>query len=72
MYIDETIILDFKMPEELKEYCDGMDKAFEDNDEIKWDFYHEVIGEFAKTERNQGNITTDQMYKIWERYGTAG
>lgn len=72
MFIDETIELDFDMPEELKEYCDGMDKAFEDNDTLQWDFYHEVIGEFAKNTRNEGYITTEQMYKIWERYGTAG
>ena len=33
MYIDEEITLDFPMDEELKRYIDGMDKAFEENDE---------------------------------------
>lgn len=32
MKIDEGITLDFDMPEELREYCDGMDQAFEEND----------------------------------------
>ena len=47
MYIDETVKLDFDMPEELKGYCLGMDKAFEENDTDTWDYYHEVIGEFG-------------------------
>lgn len=72
MFIDETIKLDFEMPEDLKEYIDGMDKAFEENDEMSWDFYHEVIGEFAKNVHNEGLITSEQMHAIWERYGTAG
>ena len=72
MYIDETIKLDFKMPEELQEYIDGMDRAFADNDEDTWDYYHEVIGEFAKNTCSEGLITTEQRNKIWERYGTAG
>ena len=72
MYIDETISVDFPMPEELREYIDGMDKAFEENDEMSWDFYHEVIGEFAKNVHNEGLITSEQMHAIWERYGTAG
>ena len=72
MFIDETIKLDFEMPEDLKEYIDGMDKAFEENDEMSWDFYHEVIGEFAKNVHNEGLITSEQMHTIWERYGTAG
>lgn len=72
MFIDETIKLDFEMPEDLREYIDGMDKAFEENDEMSWDFYHEVIGEFAKNVHNEGLITSAQMHAIWERYGTAG
>lgn len=72
MFIDETIKLDFEMPEDLREYIDGMDKAFEENDEMSWDFYHEVIGEFAKNVHNEGLITSEQMHAIWERYGTAG
>ena len=72
MFIDETIKLDFEIPEDLKEYIDGMDKAFEENDEMSWDFYHEVIGEFAKNVHNEGLITSEQMHAIWERYGTAG
>lgn len=72
MFIDETIKLDFEMPEDLKEYIDGMDKAFKENDEMSWDFYHEVIGEFAKNVHNEGLITSEQMHAIWERYGTAG
>ena len=72
MFIDETIKLDFEMPEDLKEYIDGMDKAFEENDEMSWDFYHEVIGEFAENVHNEGLITSEQMHAIWERYGTAG
>lgn len=72
MYIDEEITLDFPMPTELKEYCDGMDAAFERNDQPTWDYYHEVIGSFAKQEYSVGHITFDQMYMIWERYGTAG
>ena len=72
MYIDEEITLDFPMDEELKRYIDGMDKAFEENDEQSWDFYHEVIGEFAKNEYNRGALTFNQMTAIWERYGTAG
>lgn len=35
-------------------------------------FYHEVIGEFAKNEYNRGALTFMQMTAIWERYGTAG
>lgn len=72
MYIDEEISMDFPMPEELREYIDGMDKAFEENDIDSWDYYHEVIGEFAKNMRNMGCISSDQMHAIWERYGTAG
>lgn len=72
MYIDETIPMDFPMPEELREYIDGMDKAFEENDDVTWDYYHEVIGEFAKNCHNQNKITSKQMHAIWERYGTAG
>ena len=72
MYIDETIKLDFDMPEELRKYVDGMDKVFEENDDVAWDYYHEVIGEFAKNTCNEGFITTKQRNMIWERYGTAG
>ncbi len=72
MYIDETIALNFKMPDELQEYIDGMDKAFEENDTETWDYYHEVIGEFAKNTHSEGLITSEQMHAIWERYGTAG
>lgn len=72
MYIDETVKLDFDMPEELEEYCLGMDKAFEENDTDTWDYYHEVIGEFAKNTCSEGLITSEQRDKIWERYGTAG
>ena len=72
MYIDETIPMDFPMPEELREYIDGMDKAFEEDDSATWDYYHEVIGEFAKNTCSEGLITSEQMHKIWERYGTAG
>lgn len=72
MYIDEDISMDFPMPEELREYIDGMDKAFEENDETTWDYYHEVIGEFAKNTHSDGYITSEQMHAIWERYGTAG
>ena len=49
------------MDEELKRYIDGMDKAFEENDEQSWDFYHEVIGEFAKNEYNRGALAFKQM-----------
>lgn len=72
MYIDEEIPMNFPMPEELREYIDGMDKAFEENDTVMWDYYHEVIGEFAKTCRNNNQITSEQMHAIWDRYGTAG
>lgn len=72
MYIDETIPMDFPMPEELREYIDGMDKAFEENDSVTWDYYHEVIGEFAKNCCSCGEITEEQREAIWERYGTAG
>ena len=72
MYIDETIPMDFPMPKGLREYIDGMDKAFEENDEDTWDYYHEVIGEYAKNCCNQHKITSRQMHAIWERYGTAG
>lgn len=72
MYIDEEISMDFLMPEELREYIDVMDKAFEENNEMDWDYYHEVIGEFAKNCHNEGFITSEQMHAIWERYGTAG
>lgn len=72
MYINENISMDFPMPEELREYIDGMDKAFEENDEDTWDYYHEVIGEFAKNTHSEGYITSEQMHAIWERYGTAG
>lgn len=72
MYIDETVTLDFPMPDELQRYIDGMDRAFEEDDTDSWDFYHEVIGEFAKNTCNEGYITTEQRNKIWERYGTAG
>lgn len=72
MYIDETVVLDFDMPEELREYVNELDKAFEVDDEVTWDTYHEVIGEFAKNTCSEGLITTEQRNKIWERYGTAG
>ena len=72
MKIDETIDLDFDMPEELREYCDGMDKAFEEDDIDTWDYYHEVIGEFAKNECSCGYITSEQRNLIWEKYYTAG
>lgn len=72
MYIDEIISIDFDMSEELHEYIDGMNKAFEGSAEDACDYYHEVIGEFAKNTCSECLITTDQMYKIWERYGTAG
>lgn len=71
-YIDEEIKLDFPMPEELKEYCDGLDKAFEENNDLDWDFYWEAIGSFAKNCCYEGTITGDQMVAIWERYGTGG
>ena len=67
MYIDETIPMDFPMPEELKEYIEGMDKAFEENDDVTWDYYHEVIGEYAKNLCSAGEITTDQRNAIWEQ-----
>ena len=72
MYINENIKLDFEMREELQHYIDSMDEAFEENDEIKWDYYHEVIGAFAKNEWACGYITTKQRDAIWERYSTAG
>ena len=72
MFIDERIPMNFSMPEELREYIDGMDKAFEENDIDMWDYYHEVIGEFAKNCHNCNQITSEQMHAIWERYGTAG
>lgn len=72
MFIDEEISMDFPMPEELREYIEGMDKAFEEDDIESWDYYHEVIGEFAKNTHNEGLITSEQMHAIWERYGTAG
>lgn len=72
MYIDEEIILDFPMSEEFEEYIRGLDKAFEDNDESKWNYYWEAIGEFAKNEYHIGNITSEQMHMVWERYGTGG
>lgn len=72
MFIDEEIILDFPMTDEFKEYINGLDKAFEENDSRSWNFYIEVIGEFAKNEYNVGNLTSEQMHMVWERYGTAG
>lgn len=72
MSIDESIQMDFDMPAELREYIEGMDKAFENNDEATWDYYHGVIGKFAKNEYNIGHISATQMYAIWERYGAAG
>ena len=72
MYIDETITLDFEMPDVLREYIEGMDKAFEENDTTSWDFYHEAIGSLAKGFYNMGLITSRQMHDVWERYGTAG
>lgn len=72
MKIDEGITLDFDMPEGLREYCDGIDKAFEEDDIDLWDYYREVIGEFAKNECSQHHITREQMDLIWEKYYTAG
>lgn len=72
MFIDEEITLDFPMTDEFRRFINGLDKAFEENDKIKWEYYHEVIGEFAKNEHNVGNLTSDQMHMVWERYGTAG
>lgn len=73
MYIDEEIILDFPMVnEEFKEYTEKLDEAFEEDDWMKWNYYWEAIGEFAKNEHAIGNITSEQMHMVWERYGTAG
>lgn len=72
MYIDETIELDFDMPEELREEIEKLDKAFDENDVNTWDMYHESIGAYAKGLYSMGKITSKQMHKIWERYGTAG
>lgn len=72
MYIDETVTLDFEMPDELKKEIELMEKAFADNDESTWDLYHETIGVFAKGLHSEGKLTSEQMHKIWERYGTAG
>lgn len=49
-----------------------MDKAFEEDDIDSLDYYHEVIGEFAKNECSQHHITREQRDLIWEKYYTAG
>lgn len=72
MYIDETITLDFNMPEELKEELTILDSAFENEDTATWDMYHESLGEYVKGLYSAGAITSKQMHMIWERYGTAG
>ena len=73
MFIDENIKLDFPMVNpEFKEYIDGMDKAFDEGNQVKFDYYWEAIGAFAKNEYHVGNITSEQMHAVWERYGTGG
>lgn len=72
MYIDETISMDFLMPADMREWIDNTDKAFEENDDVTWDYYHELIGVIAKTEHAIGTITSEQMYAVWERYSTGG
>lgn len=72
MYIDETIKLDFDMPEELQAELTILDKAFEENDVATWDVYYDSIGAYAKGMYSMGKITSEQLHKIWERYGTAG
>lgn len=72
MIIDEDTPLDFKVPGELQEWIDALEKAFIEGDEVTWDHYHEYIGEFAKNEYSCGNITAEQRDAIWYRYVTAG
>lgn len=72
MFIDKDIKLNFPMTDEFKKFIVELDKAFDDNDPVKWDYYWEVIGEFAKNEFYEGNLTSEQMQMVWERYGTAG
>ena len=72
MYIDETVKLDFDVPEELREELNILDMAFENGDTETWDLYHESLGEYVKGLYSAGDITSKQMHMIWERYGTAG
>lgn len=72
MYIDETIQLDFEMPKELQDCIKELDTAFEKNDEAMWDTNFESVGVLAKGFYSMGEISSEQMHKIWERYGTAG
>lgn len=46
------------MTEVSKRFIGSLDSAFEENNLMKWDYYHEVIGEFAKSEHNVGNIAS--------------
>ena len=72
MYLDESIKLDFEIPEPLNTEIKEMDKAYYADDIIKWDYYHESIGTYAKIEHACGRLTHEQLMKIYERYGTAG
>lgn len=72
MYIDEEITLDFPMTQWLKESTDNLNIAFETNDYDLWLTEWDIVGVIAKTDHACGYITSEQMHKVWERYGTAG
>lgn len=71
MFIDETIILDFPMSKNMKEAVDNLDNAFETEDELLWNKWHEITGVIAKTDNACNMLTHEQMVSIWERYGTG-
>lgn len=66
-YYDETITLDFELPEYLKETIDNLIKE-RMNNSLHADFYEEDLISDCNRVYNDGIITLEQVKLIREKY----
>lgn len=68
IYRDDSVILDFPMPETLRNLVQEADEFFEKDD---WFWYDTRVREIESTTKQEvlcGLLTEEQFHKVWRRY----
>ena len=69
MYLDNNIVIDFRLPLSLQNDIKELDKDFSSGNDLHFALVLEIFEATAKQSYINGNITDEQLNLLFRRYG---
>ena len=69
MFIDDTIVIDFPIPKSLQWDINQLEDDYKRDDELDFALHLDGFEAMAKQAHINGNITANQLRKLFHRYG---